>query len=197
MATKRCKKADYSYDEILALVNNVKVYWNVLNASFSSSVNNEKKKKCWAMVATAVNAVGKTPRSVDEVSTPLIIPLNYCKLWYKCVVNCLFIYFHTILTFDLVQIRNKWKQLKSSARAAKSAQRADLIKTGGGPRTAPALTDLEDIIISFISETTYQGVKGGRDINAGRFLLCWLSQSIYQQAFDKTFDWLTRINIFI
>lgn len=57
--------------------------------------------------------------------------------------------------------------MKSSARAAKSVQRAERNGTGGGPQTAPPLTDIEEIIISFIAESTYKGIKGGRDINAG------------------------------
>jgi hypothetical protein len=82
MATKRQKKPDYTKYEIFALVSSVKTYWSSINNSFSSSLNNEKKKKCWAMVAAAVNAVGKTLRSVEEVSTyPTNLTLKLDK-WF-------------------------------------------------------------------------------------------------------------------
>jgi Myb/SANT-like DNA-binding domain len=68
MASKRQKNPDFTQNEMLELVSNVKLYWKSINNSFSSSLNNETKKKCWGMVEAAVNAVGKTPRTVDQVS---------------------------------------------------------------------------------------------------------------------------------
>lgn len=67
------------------------------------------------------------------------------------------------------QLKNKWKQMKSAARCAKSALRAERSGTGGGPKTITDLNHIDELIISFVAEVSYCGVKGGRDLNAGRY----------------------------
>jgi len=64
------------------------------------------------------------------------------------------------------EVKKKWTQLKSSAKTKAVSLNKDRAKTGGGPKTAPDLSEADSVVVGLISEASIKVVAGGIDLNS-------------------------------
>ncbi|XP_066022518.1 nuclear apoptosis-inducing factor 1-like [Pocillopora verrucosa] len=64
---KKVRKANFSPAEISVLTEIFKENMDILQSKFTNSITNAKKNKIWEEISEAVNAVGVTARSTQEV----------------------------------------------------------------------------------------------------------------------------------
>jgi hypothetical protein len=64
---KKKRKPNFSHDEVEALVLNYSKHAVPLNSKFGATMNKKKKDLLWEKITNAVNAVGCTVRTTDEV----------------------------------------------------------------------------------------------------------------------------------
>ena len=128
---KKLRKANFSPAEISVLTEKFEENMEILQSKFTNSITNTKKNKIWEAIAEAVNAVGVTARTTQEV-------------------------------------RDKWKNLHSSAKKDFSSFKREHKKTGGGP-APPAPTEASLKIINLFQDTpSFTGLQG---FETGKFNL--------------------------
>ena len=64
---KKARKSNFSASEIAVLTEKYEENIEILQSKFTNSVTNAKKNKVWEEIAAAVNAVGVTLRTTQEV----------------------------------------------------------------------------------------------------------------------------------
>lgn len=64
---KKVQKANFSPAEISVLTEKFEENMDILQSKFTNSITNAKKNKIWEEISEAVNAVGVTARSTQEV----------------------------------------------------------------------------------------------------------------------------------
>ena len=64
---KKTRKSNFSASEIAVLTEKYEENIEILQSKFTNSVSNAKKNKVWEEIAAAVNAVGVTLRTTQEV----------------------------------------------------------------------------------------------------------------------------------
>ena len=64
---KKARKSNFSASEIAVLTEKYEENIEILQSKFTNSVTNAKKNKVWDEIATAINAVGVTLRTTQEV----------------------------------------------------------------------------------------------------------------------------------
>ena len=64
---KKARKANFSPSEIAVLTEKFEENMEILQSNFTNSITNAKKNKIWEEIASAVNSVGVTARTTQEV----------------------------------------------------------------------------------------------------------------------------------
>ena len=125
---KKVRKANFSAAEISVLTEKFEEHMEVLQSKYTTTVTNARKNKIWEEIADAVNAVGVTARSTQE-------------------------------------LRDKWKNLQSTAKREFSSFKCEHKKTGGGP-APPNPSEASVKIISMFQDTpSFAGIQGFIDGN--------------------------------
>ena len=141
---KKARKSNFSASEIAVLTEKYEENMEILQSKFTNSITNAKKNKVWEEIAAAVNAVGVTLRTTQEV-------------------------------------KDKWKNLQSTAKKEFSGFKKEQKKTGGGP--APSNPNEATLkIIEMFSETPsftgLQGFETGEFTNGNLFCALKSKQAI-------------------